>query len=123
MSSEPIFKHTPGESPDAAFANSVERVLLEVARERGRQQAKWGQQDHPSAFTTYMCWPYGMDSEDVKRYVDNSDHMGIADYAGILAEEFAEALDAETIEHVREELVQVAAVAVAAIESIDRNGR
>lgn len=74
-------------------------VLGEVADERARQDAKWGQQDH---------------------------EVGI--WLGILGEEFGEVAKeiAESqarpldVEHLREELVQTAAVAVAWVEAIDR---
>lgn len=73
-------------------------VLRDVSRERTSQDQKWGEQNH-----TLLYW------------------------LGILGEEYGEVCKA-VIEHlsvddVREELVQVAAVAVAAIEYIDRQRR
>lgn len=73
--------------------------LQDVAAERTRQDAKWGQQDH---------------------------EVGI--WLGILGEEFGEVCKeiAESsacpldVAHLREELVQTAAVAVAWVEAIDR---
>lgn len=77
------------------------RVLRDVADERARQDEKWGEQNHDDC-----CW------------------------ATILGEEFGEACQASlhirfgsaTVELLRDELVQVAAVAVAWIECIDRSG-
>lgn len=72
-------------------------ALLDVARERDRQDKKWGVQNHDDAW-----W-----------YV-------------ILGEEFGEvgkAIYEGDPEAYRAELVQVAAVAVAAIESFDRRTR
>jgi NTP pyrophosphatase (non-canonical NTP hydrolase) len=73
--------------------------LQDVAAERTRQDAKWGQQDHD---------------------------IGI--WLGILGEEFGEVAKeiAESsarpldVAHLREELIQTAAVAVAWVEAIDR---
>lgn len=79
-------------------------VLAEVRAERERQDGKWGQQNHEP-----FLW------------------------LAILGEEFGEsqkaALDARigaqtgkaTLEDLREELIQTAAVAVAFVECLDRN--
>jgi NTP pyrophosphatase (non-canonical NTP hydrolase) len=83
-------------------------VLNEIADERDRQDAKWGPQNHEQ-----MTW------------------------LGILAEEFGEAAKEinelhfrraeahlpSSLARTRAELIQVAAVAVAMVESLDRNGR
>ena len=82
--------------------DKIVSVLSEVEKERYRQEEKWGEQNHPA------------------------DH-----YYCILGEEFGEVGKAicetpvgkATIADVRAELIQVAAVAVAMVESIDRNGR
>lgn len=84
---------------------TTDGVLRSIGQERLRQDAKWGVQDHDQ-----MTW------------------------LGILAEEFGEAAKeinelhfrGDTIgrkERIRAELIQVAAVAVAMVESLDRNGR
>lgn len=74
----------------------MSRILLEVAEERARQDDKWGQQDHDPNY-----------------------------WMVILMEEVGEAaheICGKTLNYTnyREEMVQVAAVAVAAIESFDR---
>lgn len=77
-------------------------VLHEVEFERHRQEATWGEQNLPAA-----------------------------EYFMILAEEVGEVamainekkLGTVNASDVREELIQVAAVAVAMVESLDRNGR
>lgn len=76
------------------------KVLQEILAERIRQDQKWGQQDHPPA-----------------------------DFLMILGEEVGEANKAalehkfanKPLDEYRKELVQVAAVAVAMIESYDRS--
>jgi hypothetical protein len=72
-----------------------EMIVMDIRDERDEQDRKWGEQNHPQ-----VCW------------------------VAILAEEFGE-WSREVLERdflaARNELVQVAAVALAAIESIDRN--
>lgn len=101
--------------------SALEQVLAEVGDERERQEAKWGQQDHP--WRTGWPWQSVQAADMAKGDVDYLAEEGRLDYAGILTEEYHEALEARTIEEQRAELIQVAAVAVAAIESLDRNGR
>lgn len=75
-------------------------ILAEVAVERDRQDAKWG------------------GTPGVDRRSDPH-------YAAVLGEEFGEVCEAwleRDVPHLREELVQVAAVAVAWIEEIDNGG-
>ncbi len=81
--------------------NPTENVLAEVAAERCRQDAKWGQQDHHP-----FVW------------------------LGIIMEEVGETARAANEAHwngddwtkYRQEAIQSAAVLVAMIESLDRNG-
>lgn len=77
--------------------NQVQQgILNKIKHERNRQDRKWGEQNHEDAF-----W-----------YV-------------ILGEEFGEvgrAIFEKDIEEVKDELVQVAAVAVAHLEAIERRG-
>ena len=71
-------------------------AMLAVEQERNAQDAKWGEQNHPN-----LLW------------------------LGILGEEFGEVskalIEGDPIDHVREELVQVAAVCVAWLECLERN--
>ncbi len=73
----------------------MEEILKQVAGERARQDAKWGEQNHQPE--KWMC---------------------------ILTEEVGEAakaiLEGDTANY-REELVQIAAVAVSMIQCFDRN--
>ena len=104
------------------ITDETANILGEVANERDAQTERWGQQNHPW-FLRLTRWADHNDSEAAKADVDRLTEKGRLDFAGILTEEYLEALEAETIEEAREELIQVAAVCVAAVESIDRNGR
>ena len=77
--------------------STTRAVLDEVSAERARQDAKWGEQNHP-AFK-----------------------HGEVTYRDILLEEVFEALAESNQARLRAELVQVAAVAVAWVEKIDRH--
>lgn len=87
----------------ATQSYQIQRVLIEVEDERYAQETMWGQQNHP-----------------------------VEDYYTILGEEFGEVGKAicewrlqkiGTLRDIRKELIQVAAVAAAMVESLDRNGR
>ena len=81
------------------MSTETESILTEVQEERKRQDEKWGEQDHPPC-----------------------------DWLMILGEEVGEANEAALehkfgdwpIDRYRKELIQVAAVAVAAVECLDR---
>lgn len=104
---------------------TTQPVLNEVLAERVRQDEKWGEQNWPSFVSglgTYgRSAHYGVRREEnAKRFCEGRFRQGVGTYADIFVEEVAEAIGAETEDHLREELVQVAAVAVAWIEAIDR---
>ena len=106
----------------------MSNVLKEIKKERKRQDAKWGEQNHRMV-------PPDMKEEQKALYIGLSDHLretcdkafaeGTGSWQDILAEEVAEAF-AEAVQGnkkaFREELVQVGAVVVAMIECVDRNG-
>lgn len=105
---------------------ATEQVLVEVKGERLRQEAKWGEQNHPDGTGPDRFWPaiFRQDmaacANIAKLQVDHDAKRGESTYAGILAEEFLEALAESDPAALRAELVQVAAVAVAWAEAIDR---
>jgi NTP pyrophosphatase (non-canonical NTP hydrolase) len=75
-------------------------ILHAVGVERDRQNAKWGEQNHkPDLWLTILMEEVG---EAAKAYLDST-------YKG------------ESLDRYRDELVQVAAVAVAMLESYERN--
>lgn len=106
----------------------TDAVLREVLNERLRQERKWGQQNHPVLDPTLMPGRtemqerYDSTSADVaKQITDHLADRGEVTYMDILIEEVREAVEAPNPKNLREELVQTAAVAVAMIESLDRN--
>jgi len=77
-------------------------LLLELDRERIRQDAKWGEQNHKAPMWVAIL------TEEVGEAAALS-----------LSDEYGTSLSDR--EKLREELIQVAAVAVAFIECLDRN--
>lgn len=93
-------------------------VLDEIAAERARQDAKWGQQNHPDGtaadeFNLMLVQQW-------KDLVDKNATEGESNWNNILFEEAYEAAAETDPAKLRAELVQIAAVAVAWIECIDR---
>jgi hypothetical protein len=119
-------------------------VLTEVQVERLRQTVKWGIQNHPDVDQVLMnrasvtdargnVWPGGCTPERMAEHYEiptasrakflcqNAARTTGDTYAHILVEEVAEAIEAATLgAGLRDELIQVAAVAVAWVEKIDR---
>ena len=85
---------------------STSSVLKEVKAERARQDAKQGQQNHePVKYFAILSEEFGEVAKEVVEYT------------------FAVSKEGQLtrMKNMREELVQTAAVAVAMIESLDRN--
>ncbi|MFE4051210.1 hypothetical protein [Streptomyces sp. YIM B13518] len=98
-------------------ANSTPQVLVEVGYERTRQDSKFGEQNHPDG-TGLPVYQHS-----ANRYRDHADRAaasGVLAWRDVLLEEVHEALAESDPEKLRTELVQVAAVAVAWVEAIDR---
>ena len=137
---------TPDETP-AAVTGSSQRaqddlVLAEIAAERRRQDAKWGEQNHPDADPVILSrlaldGTYGTPeavalrlaqeyeiptAARAKRICQTEAASGGATWIGIAVEEVAEALEAVAAgpDALRAELVQAAAVFVAWIGALDR---
>ena len=92
-------------------------VLAEVRDERSRQDARWGQQDHPDGTGQY---PEVTAAMAAVLATEHAAEGGYLDWLHILREEVAEAFAETDPAALRGELLQVAAVAVAWIEAIDR---
>jgi hypothetical protein len=93
-------------------------VLYEIAAERIRQDAKWGEQNHPDGTGRPG------DAEEATRLRAACKANGPAEdnWRDILTEEVAEAFAETGPDALRAELIQVAAVVVAWIGAIDRRG-
>ncbi len=98
---------------------SVDGVLQEVLKERHRQHRKWGEQNHPDGTGDHE---FQAAARVARRTCDVEHKAGRGTWEHILSEEFFEALAEEPPARLREELIQVAAVAVAWVEAIDRRG-
>ena len=86
---------------------STASVLIHIEAERHSQDAKWGQQNHsPIEWMAILSEEMGEASKEALEYHWQGKHYP---------------KDPERLKRYRAELVQVAAVAVAAIESLDRN--
>jgi len=101
------------------------RGLRDIIGERVKNRARWGVQDHPSVHGVPHGMPntfiYDIPSEQTtKNRCHGKARRGTLTWADILLEEFAEAVDAPNEVARHAELVQVAAVALAWIECIDR---
>ncbi|WP_199539252.1 hypothetical protein [Desertihabitans brevis] len=110
----------------------VQRVLNEVGGERGRQEVKWGEQNHPNgtggtrsllrdAYEPNLDLRTGAELAAI--FTARTDRLAAAGrltYEAILTEEWAEAIACDDPAELRAELVQVAAVAVAWVQKIDR---
>lgn len=94
----------------------TEGVLDEVADERTRQVTKWGVQTRPTGASSAF-----MRARDLaQKRTDAKMKDGTATWHDILFEEFMEAISEEDAAKMRVELIQLAAVAVSAVEDIDR---
>jgi hypothetical protein len=92
-------------------------VISEVNHERRRQDEKWGEQNHPNGTGR----PGDADNAAwAKRRTDRRAGIGLVTWRDILTEEFYEVLAESDLMPLRAELIQVAAVAVAWVEAIDR---
>ena len=95
-------------------------VLSEIKAERARQDKKWGEQNYPdgTGYSGELRWA----ADDARRACDDAAKKGTLTWLHILTEETAEAFDEADQSKLRKELIQVAAVAVAWVEAIDRRG-
>ncbi|MBD3753439.1 MAG: hypothetical protein IE935_13740 [Micrococcales bacterium] len=125
-------------------AASTGSVLDEVARERARQDAKWGEQNHPDGSgprVSLMSPILGAPSDKwgdrvgvhlalMRELRDNAvattDQRAVTGeltWRDILLEEVFEAFAEEDPARLRAELIQVAAVATQWVEAIDRRSK
>lgn len=102
--------------------------MIEIRAERRKQDAKWGEQNHPDGTGPHVVMAYGDayagDHAHRARAVCQSAAVaGRLTWRHILTEEVFEAFAEDDPTVLRAELIQIAAVAVAWIEAIDRRGQ
>lgn len=110
-------------------------VLSDIAAERARQDAKWGEQNHPDGtgpgtateafgitmpYTRFDFWSFPELCEHFREFCQANFAQQRGTWADVLLEEVFEALAEDDPALLRAELVQVAAVAAAWVEAIDR---
>lgn len=93
------------------------RVVGHVYSERGRQDARWGEQNHPDGTGSDLDRRLAVQA---RSRCEQAFAEGKGTWRHVLAEEVGEAFAESDPESLRAELVQVAAVAAAWIEAIDR---
>ncbi len=103
------------EDPGMATLN----VLNEVCAERDRQDAKWGEQNHPDG-TGIIPFITRCEADIAREECEAAFAEGRGTYKHILVEEVYEAFAESDKAKLRTELIQVAAVAVAWVEKLDR---
>lgn len=91
-------------------------LLDEIAIERHAQDAKWGEQNPPDG--TFRAFERRADM--ARQECEERFASGCGTWRDILLEEVYEALAESNPAKLRKELVQIAAVAVAWMEAIDR---
>ncbi|MGW5259646.1 hypothetical protein ACWEQG_01645 [Microbispora sp. NPDC004025] len=92
--------------------------LAEVRAERARQDAQWGEQNHPDG--THDCQDTRAYADMAREWCQSAAEAGQVTWQNILNEEVAELFAEEDPAKLRTELIQVAAVALAWVEAIDR---
>lgn len=101
----------------------IQALLAEVQAERARQDIVWGEQNHPDG--TGVAAYEGADQR--ARIARASCQAAAAQqhvtWRHILTEEVAEAFAEDDPAKLREELIQIAAVAVQWAQAIDRRAR
>lgn len=107
----------------AATPKPMLRVLGAVRLERAAQDGKWGEQNHPDGIgdgATLFGIGFDRWAHVLREAVDRHAREHRTAWALILLEEVFEALAEDDPVKVRAELVQVAAIAAAWVEAIDR---
>ncbi len=96
-------------------------LFAAIQREQDRQIAKWGVQDHPSFDANAIKEERVTLCNTLKGMVDASARRGTLVWEEIMSEEVAEAFcEMDNDENLKAELIQIAAVALSWIESINR---
>ena len=113
-----VCKYADKRDPDMCrFYLFRSNPVREIMRERERQDEKWGEQNHPM-----LNIPFTRDGmlQGQQAYKQLNDKRENWSWFQILMEEVYEAFSETEQERQREEMIQVAAVAVQIIEFLDR---
>jgi hypothetical protein len=109
---------------------NIKHIINDIIIEKQKQLDKWGEQNHPildsiliERDSIRMCEEYHLPSEIVaKQNVDINAKRNTLTYMHILVEEVAEAASCkDNIENLRNELIQIATVAISMVESLEKN--
>lgn len=103
----------------------MNEIIKQIIDERKRQHKLWGEQNHPSIVKDFphpLSEYYGIrDEEEAKIICESRLIHNEGTWADIFLEEVSEVIHADSPEKMKEELIQVLAVGVAWIQSIDKN--
>lgn len=123
----PAWRHTTAHrrAVQAALKNRPQTaiVLRELKAERARQDASWGQQDHPDYHGQVSLDWFEAEADSQRNRANHHAANGTLSWDHILLEEVAEArleMAAGRQDRLRAELIQVMAVAAAWVEALDR---
>lgn len=108
---------------DNKLKNAIQAVLDDIYEERACQDVKWGEQNHEdgtSAFAVEELCNKASSAASAKLNYEEAVKYNNLTWSDILWEEMCEAMEETEDSKLRYELVQVAAVAAAWIEAIDR---
>lgn len=104
----------------AFTAQPIVGITNEIILERRAQDEKWGEQNHPDGTGgEYNKWL----AQGCIDATNEAAEDGSITWKHILREEYAEAMAESDPVRLREELIQVAAVAAAWVEAIDRRDK
>lgn len=94
------------ENEPALLSKEISEIIIQVKRELIFQRGKWGEQNHsPEIWMLILGEEFGEAQKDVLEFICPN----------------SQKLDGDWINEYRKELIQVAAVAISAIESLDKN--
>lgn len=114
---------------DNESRNQRSAIYAELHQELLRQDAKWGQQNHPSvpgwselvnSSTVTHFFQHVKCERSAKIQCDEAFGKGLGTWAHIEVEELAEVIDAKDDAARRQELIQLAAVCIQHVACIDR---
>lgn len=96
---------------------SLQGIFDEIAQERAAQLAQWGDEPLPLGFGGHQ---FKVAADQLRRECDEANERGEVTHRHVLLEEVYEALAEGDPKKARDELIQVLAVGVKAIQDIDR---